>query len=122
MRTKMLVLGVVLATAACGSPVSHVDISRVDYGGVGTVDAKTGITTPLGVAVAIEARPIKSNGDLADVSPTAVVDDPKVATLYPSSNSAREFVVLSSGVGTTVLRIRADGVETDLPVVVQATP
>lgn len=122
MRTQMLVLGLVLATAACGSSVSHVDVSRVDYGGVGTVDAKTGITSPIGVAVAIEARPIKSNGDLSDVGPTAVADDPKVATIYPSSNSPREFVVLASTVGTTVLRIRADGVETDLRVVVQATP
>jgi len=122
MKLERLVLALVLGTAACGSSVSRVDVSRVDYGGVGTVDAKTGITAPIGVAVAIQARPIKSNGDTSDVSPTAQADDPKVALVYPSSNSPREFVIVATSVGKTTLRLRADGVETDLPVVVQATP
>lgn len=119
---KSVVLALVLCTAACGSSVSRVDVSRVDYGGVGTVDAKTGITAPIGVAVAIKARPVKSNGDTSDVSPTAQADDPKVVAIYPSSNSPQEFVVVATSVGRTTLRLRADGVETDLPVVVEATP
>lgn len=119
---KSFVLALVLGTAACGSSVSRVDVSRVDYGGVGTVDAKSGITAPIGVAVAIEARPLKSNGNLSDVDPTAEADDPKVVAIYPGSTSPREFVVVATAVGKTTLRLRADGVETDLPVVVEATP
>lgn len=122
MKIQMLVLALVLGTAACGSSVSRVDVSRVDYGGVGTVDAKAGITAPIGVALAIEARPLESNGNTSDVSPTAVVDDPKLVAVYPSSNSPREFVLVALTAGTTVLRLRADGAETDLAVVVQATP
>lgn len=123
MRTHALVLALLLATAACGSSVSRIDVSRVDFGGVGTVDTKAGITAPIGAAVAIQARPINGNGKAVDdVSPTAVVDDPKLVAVYPSSNSPRELVVVASAVGKTVLRIRADDAETDLVVDVQATP